>query len=590
MEAKYETIPAVACAQSKTVTVGNLFDIRTNTAFLSNSLWTNEKLRDENLLIEQTPFTNYKVFKSDTVSERMDAMSIGAKIFVRVLFFETELGANFMFKKKRNSRHTSVTARFSKTTETKKLTSWHLKNIDSEEVNVSATHVVSGITYGANAFLNFEKNYSRTEDIFETGGALKKIVAAIPGLSSGGNVSAKESETIKFDYFGDFDTPNHQDTVAGALEVFQDLNSPQNQARAVPLTLFLTPLHRLGLPKPSVPIVEMQSRTELAIMDYMETAKAVREQLATIEDIVSTKMSKSSDFYRALEVVINEVDRKEAEVTQFIKDNKEDEDALMAKLELAAESTASSWMSLFMDEVDAFEEFVETTKEKLNDKSSVIFSESELRVEELENSNKDIIVCNLSLMSMLKKDKDCPEKKPNKSWVSDGLFFRDALKVINAMSEAKKEEEADKFKFIVKVEYMQKENGQSVEENQKSLELKRTPGRVPEVLSSWEEEVFPVLNRIQINEDKIITLDPPNKSHLSVEYEFSTMAVQEESSGTISKVHQGALPISDADLKPGTRYSIRARYKAPTTGLLGPWSLPVTFKTDIQVNGELSFR
>ena len=88
MEAKYEISPAVACAQSKTVTVGNLFDIRTNTAFLSNSLWTNEKLRDENLLIEQTPFTNYKVFKSDTVSERMDAMSIGAKIFVRVLFID----------------------------------------------------------------------------------------------------------------------------------------------------------------------------------------------------------------------------------------------------------------------------------------------------------------------------------------------------------------------------------------------------------------------------------------------------------------------------------------------------------------------
>ena len=150
MEPKYETIPAVSCAQSKTVSVGNLFDIRTNQAFVSQSLWSKEKLEDKNLLVEETPFTNYKVFKSDTVSEKMDGMKISAKIYVRVLFFTdlTKLGANFMFKKKRSSRHASVTARFSKTTMTKKLTSWHLKNIDFADVNQFATHVVSGITYG----------------------------------------------------------------------------------------------------------------------------------------------------------------------------------------------------------------------------------------------------------------------------------------------------------------------------------------------------------------------------------------------------------------------------------------------------------
>ena len=107
-------------------------------------------MEDKNLLVEETPFTNYKVFKSDTVSEKMDGMKISAKIYVRVLFFTdlTKLGANFMFKKKRSSRHASVTARFSKTTKTKKLTSWHLKNFDYGDVNQFATHVVSGITYG----------------------------------------------------------------------------------------------------------------------------------------------------------------------------------------------------------------------------------------------------------------------------------------------------------------------------------------------------------------------------------------------------------------------------------------------------------
>ena len=154
MEPKYETIPAVSCVESKAISVGNLYDIRTNKAFVSRSLWDPENLEEKNLLIEETPFTNYKVFKSDTVSERMDGMKIGAKIYVKILFFTTELSANFMFKKKRNSRHASVTARFSKTTVTKKLTSWHLKNIDYADV-LSATHVVSGITYGRGGNQNF---------------------------------------------------------------------------------------------------------------------------------------------------------------------------------------------------------------------------------------------------------------------------------------------------------------------------------------------------------------------------------------------------------------------------------------------------
>ena len=164
MEPKYETIPAVSCAQSKTISVGNLYDIRTNQAFVSRSLWKEENLEGKNLLIEETPFTNYKVFKSDTVSERMDGMKICAKICVTVLFVKTELGASFMFKKKRNSRHASVTARFSKTTQTKKLTSWHLKNMDIDDIGdendlqkylQSATHVVSGITYGGGSNQNF---------------------------------------------------------------------------------------------------------------------------------------------------------------------------------------------------------------------------------------------------------------------------------------------------------------------------------------------------------------------------------------------------------------------------------------------------
>lgn len=516
-------------------------------------------------MIEETPFTNYKVFKSDTVSERMDGMKIGAKIYVKILFFTTELSANFMFKKKRSSRHASVTARFSKTTVTKKLTSWHLKNIDYADV-LSATHVVSGITYGATAFFNFEKQFSKTEDIFEMGGSLKKIVEAIPGLSGGTSTSTKESESIKFDYFGDFDTPNLLPrTLDGAVNVIQDITNAENQLRAVPVTLYLTPLHRLNLPKkPIVSIVEMQSETELAIMAFMDKTTRLREQLLTIEDSILAK--KCSKFKDGLVEKVEEFKRNESRMTDVIKNSKEDEKGLIEQLE-KAELIAPSWVSLLLQEVDAMDEFFETTTGE--DKGiPMVFLESDVDYL-IKDKRRDIILSKLNFVSKMDKD------DPKKNWVSNSTFFRDALRMVNMMVQAKKvEENLEEFEFLIWVDYMQKEN-------QASLELRKaSEGGVPEILSPWEEELLPVLERVEVKKGKIVT--PQTLPHLSIEYEFTTITVQE---GKREKGTKEEKETNEENLKPATNYEVRARYKAPTTGLLGPWSPPNNFKTSVKVKG-----
>ena len=136
-------------------------------------------------------------------------------------------------------------------------------------------------------------------------------MSAIPGLSQGKNTSAKESGSIKFDYFGDFNTPpNPPKTLDDAVKVIKEITNPKNQARAVPVTLYLTPLHRLNLPKkPSTPmIVEMQSRTELAIRAYMDKASRLCEQMDTIKgSTLAERSPKYSNFNLALQGVIKEL-------------------------------------------------------------------------------------------------------------------------------------------------------------------------------------------------------------------------------------------------------------------------------------------
>ena len=119
------------------------------------------------------------------------------------------------------------------------------------------------------------------------------------------------------------------------MAVIQDITNAKNQARAVPVTLYLTPLHRLNLPKPSAPIVEMQSSTELAIMAYMEKTSRLREQLLTIEN--SSLAKKCSKFKMGLDDVVKEFKSKESRMTDFIKANKEDTESLSS-------INKSSWM------------------------------------------------------------------------------------------------------------------------------------------------------------------------------------------------------------------------------------------------------
>merc|ERR1712210_203708 len=113
----------------------------------------------------------------------------------------------------------------------------------------------------------------------------------------------------------------------------------------------------------------------------MGKTNRLREQLLTIEDSILAK--ECSKFKARLEKVVNEFNRKESEMTDVIKNNKEDEEGLIAELEGAeliapeflGQEGASSWVSLLLQEVDAMDEFFETTTGE--DKGiQMVFSES----------------------------------------------------------------------------------------------------------------------------------------------------------------------------------------------------------------------
>ena len=75
---------------------------------------------------------------------------------------------------------------------------------------LDATHVVTEVTYGFNAYLLFEKEYDKTEQAKQIGGSLHVLIKKMPNFSIEGDASVNfvENQTefknsISFEFRGD---------------------------------------------------------------------------------------------------------------------------------------------------------------------------------------------------------------------------------------------------------------------------------------------------------------------------------------------------------------------------------------------------
>ena len=128
------------------------------------------------------------------------------------------------------------------------------QNIKYPEILESgeATHIIAGITYGANAFFRFEKSLSENETKKDVGGSLEIEVKKIPSfnISGDGKVDINEEDkkrvnNVKCEFYGDYTGIHIPTSFEDAVRVLAQLSSDENLARCVPITVSLTPLHSL---------------------------------------------------------------------------------------------------------------------------------------------------------------------------------------------------------------------------------------------------------------------------------------------------------------------------------------------------------
>ncbi len=204
------------------------------------------------------PMTDLKFSSSDSVSSKSNLLDVSASLKASFCGGLVEVGgsAKFLRNTKSSNQQSRVTMHYSETSRFDQLTMTQLGNFTYRQVfeEKTATHVVTAVLYGAQAFMVFDRSFAEDENKKDIKGELNVMVKKIPGFSIEGKGALemtekdnKMAENITCTFHGDVCLKQNPTTYMEALEVYKILPTllKENPLNAVPIKVWLHPLSSL---------------------------------------------------------------------------------------------------------------------------------------------------------------------------------------------------------------------------------------------------------------------------------------------------------------------------------------------------------
>uniref|UniRef100_A0A673BGB0 Fibronectin type-III domain-containing protein n=2 Tax=Sphaeramia orbicularis TaxID=375764 RepID=A0A673BGB0_9TELE len=251
--------PIEMAALGRPFNLGMLYDCRRDALVPSMTLWDREDLEKDT---RETPKPNSEteIVASESIEAKSSALKVEASLKASFLggLVEVDGSAKYLNDHKTSKNQARVTLKYNTTTKFKELTMNHLGRGNVKHPYVFdkgiATHVVTGILYGAQAFFVFDREVSENEKHQDIQGNLKVMIKKIPFVSIEGEGSLKmddqeraNTETFSCKFHGDFRLEKSPVSYQDAVEVYQSLPKllGPNDEKAVPVKVWLLPLTAL---------------------------------------------------------------------------------------------------------------------------------------------------------------------------------------------------------------------------------------------------------------------------------------------------------------------------------------------------------
>ncbi|XP_032903420.1 LOW QUALITY PROTEIN: stonustoxin subunit alpha-like [Amblyraja radiata] len=283
--------------------LGMLYDCRSDSLFPGITLWDLQTLQN-NLDRRDQPSTEFHIIASDSMEKKATALNVSASLKASFLggLVEVKGSAKYLSDIKKSKQQARVTLHYKATTRFEQLTMSHLgrQNITYPSVfdEGSATHVITAVLYGAQAFFVFDQVASSAENIQNIQGNMEVMIKCLLKIAIEGEASiemteeqSSQSEKYSCTFYGDFSLKNNPTTYRDAINIYATLPrllGPGGE-HSVPVTVWLYPLNKLdtkaaqlvreisvGLVNRCQRVLEQLSEAVMRCNDLMKDSVAVQ--------------------------------------------------------------------------------------------------------------------------------------------------------------------------------------------------------------------------------------------------------------------------------------------------------------------------
>ena len=238
--------------------LGMLYDCRRDALVPGITLWDEKQLNIASSEKPQ-PSSNFEIIAEDSIKDKMFSLGVEGSLSLSLVggLVSVSGSAKFVHDRKSSKNTARVSLKYSCTSKFQQLTMEQLATTNIQYPDVfdkgTATHVVTAVLYGVEAFFIFDREVSQGENYRDIHGRMEVLIKAMPtivdigGSADVGIKKAEKTETEKFQckFYGDVILDKNPATFQQAVEVYQQL--PKHfRSTTVPKKVWLYPLSALN--------------------------------------------------------------------------------------------------------------------------------------------------------------------------------------------------------------------------------------------------------------------------------------------------------------------------------------------------------
>ncbi|RXM91133.1 Stonustoxin subunit alpha [Acipenser ruthenus] len=385
--------------------LGMLYDCRKDRLIPGITLWDLKELKNETDESSQRK-TEFSVSTSDSIEEKASALKVDASLKASLLggLVEVDGAAKYFKDTQKSTRQSRVTLQYHTTTRFENLTMKHLGkgNVSHSSVfeDNTATHVVTAVLYGAQAYFVFDREVSSEEKQQKIQGEMELAINKIPTAKGAIDLKDKEMagvEKFKCKFYGDFQLGSNPSTFQDAINAYTTLPKllGKKGEHAVPVKVWLYPLIKLDskaaklvrnirsdLVTSAQMVLEQLNAAEMQSNDILKDTIVTKfpEVINKIQKLKQRCIQYKLDFMSKLSVVLPSIrggKKKQESVVEILKNHEESPFNSKA---------LSAWLGSKEREIRVVNSFINQLKD-----IEVVSSINELDQKVLDQMNENIV-------------------------------------------------------------------------------------------------------------------------------------------------------------------------------------------------------